>query len=44
MVDPFFANLRDDVEFQAIVKKAQEEKAALRARVREMEERGELQL
>lgn len=44
LVDPFFESLRDDPEFQAIVKEAQEEKAALRAKVREMEERGELDL
>ncbi len=41
---PFFENLRDDPEFKAIVKRAQDEKAALRAQVREMEERGELDL
>ena len=44
LIDPFFERLRDDPEFQAIVKRAQEEKAALRAQVREMEERGELDL
>ena len=33
-----------DPEFKAIVKEAQDEKAALRAQVREMEERGELDL
>jgi len=44
LIDPFFESLRDDPEFQAIVKQAQEEKAALRAQVREMEERGELDL
>ena len=44
LFDPFFESLRDDPDFQAIVKKAQEEKAELRAKVREMEERGELQL
>ena len=44
LIDPFFESLRDDPEFQAIVKKAQEEKAALRAQVREIEERGELDL
>ncbi|MCK5279589.1 MAG: tetratricopeptide repeat protein, partial [Cyclobacteriaceae bacterium] len=37
---PFFENFRDDPEFKAIVKRAQDEKAALRAQVREMEERG----
>ena len=40
-IDPFFENLWDDPEFKAIVKQVQEEKAALRAQVREMEERGE---
>ena len=42
--DPMFENLMDDPEFKAIVKKAQEEKAAIRAQVKEMEERGELDL
>jgi len=41
---PFLKSLRDDPEFKAIVKRAQEEKAALREKVREMEERGELDL
>jgi len=44
LIDPFFESLRDDPEFKAIVKQAQEEKAALREQVREMEERGELTL
>jgi tetratricopeptide (TPR) repeat protein len=44
LIDPFFESLRDDPEFKAIVKQAQDEKAALRAQVREMEERGELTL
>jgi tetratricopeptide (TPR) repeat protein len=44
LIDPFFESLRDDPEFKAIVKQAQEEKAALRAQIREMEERGELTL
>jgi TolB-like protein/class 3 adenylate cyclase/tetratricopeptide (TPR) repeat protein len=44
LIDPFFESLRDDPEFKAIVEQAQEEKAALRAQVREMEERGELTL
>jgi hypothetical protein len=39
-----FENLLDNEEFKAIVKHAQEEKAALRAQVRDMEERGELTL
>ena len=39
-----FESLRDDPEFKAIVEQALEEKAALRAQVREMEERGELDL
>ncbi len=43
-IHPIFESLRDDSEFQAIVKQAQNEKAALRAQVREMEERGELDL
>jgi tetratricopeptide (TPR) repeat protein len=44
LIDPFYKSLRDDPEFQAIVKEAQEEKAALRAQVRDMEKRGELDL
>ena len=44
LIDPFFESLRNDPQFKAIVKQAQEEKAALRAQVREMEERGELTL
>ena len=44
LIDPFFESLRGDPEFKAIVKQAQEEKAALRAQVREMEARGELTL
>ena len=43
-IHPIFENLRDDPEFKAIVKQAQEEKAGIRAQVREMEERGELDL
>ena len=42
--DIMFENLWDNEEFKAIVKHDQEEKAALRAQVREMEERGELNL
>ncbi len=44
LIDPFFESLWDNPQFKAIVKQAQEEKAALRAQVREMEERGELTL
>jgi len=44
LIDPFFESIRDDPKFKAIVKQAQDEKAALRAQVREMEERGELEL
>jgi len=44
LIDPFFESLRDDPEFKAIVKQAQDEKAALRVQVREMEARGELTL
>ena len=42
--EPMFENLWDDPEFKAIVKQAQEEKAAIRAQIIEMEERGELDL
>ena len=41
---PPFKNLINDPEFKAIVKRAQEEKAAIRAQVREFEERGELDI
>jgi hypothetical protein len=44
LIDPFFEKLRDDPEFKAIVKQAQQEKAKLREQVRQMEARGELDL
>jgi len=44
LIDPFFESLRDNPEFKAIVKQAQQEKAELREQVRQMEERGELTL
>jgi tetratricopeptide (TPR) repeat protein len=44
LIDPFFESLRDDPEFKAIVRQAQEEKAALREQVRQMEARGETNL
>jgi uncharacterized protein YllA (UPF0747 family) len=44
LIDPFFESLRDDPQFKAIVKQAQEEKAALREQVRQMEARGEFDL
>ncbi|MCK5466857.1 MAG: hypothetical protein KAI99_00055, partial [Cyclobacteriaceae bacterium] len=44
LIDPFFESLLDDPVFKAIVKQAQDEKAALRIQVREMEKRGELDL
>jgi len=44
LIDPFFESLREDPEFKSIVKQAKEEKAALRAQVRDMEQRGELDL
>ena len=37
-------NLRDNEEFKAIIKRNQNEKAAIRAQIRKMEERGELDL
>ena len=40
LIDPMFESLRDDPEFKAIVQKAQDEKAALRAQVRQMEADG----
>ncbi|MCK5470428.1 MAG: hypothetical protein KAI99_18025, partial [Cyclobacteriaceae bacterium] len=42
--DIMFEKLWDNEEFQAFVKRNQDEKAALRVKVREMEERGELDL
>jgi AraC-like DNA-binding protein/Tfp pilus assembly protein PilF len=42
--DPFFENLRNDSEFLALVRQAQEEKKVFRAEVRAMEEKGEISL
>ncbi|MFC2124723.1 adenylate/guanylate cyclase domain-containing protein [Bacteroidota bacterium] len=44
LIDPTFENLHDDPEFKAIVKRAQDEKAAIRAQVQEMIESGEIDL
>ena len=44
LIDPFFESLRDHPEFKSIVKQVQDEKAELRAQVRQMEVRGELNL
>jgi TolB-like protein/AraC-like DNA-binding protein len=43
-IDPTFETLRDDTEFKAIVQRAQEKKAELRAQVRELLEKGEIDL
>jgi TolB-like protein len=43
-IDPTFENLHNDPEFKAIIKRAQDEKAAIRAQVREIEESGEIDL
>jgi len=43
-IHPIFENLRDDPEFKAIVKRAQDEKAVIRARVQEMIDSGEIDL
>ena len=43
-IHPIFENLWSDPKFKAIVKKSQDEKAAIRAQIREMEESGELDL
>jgi hypothetical protein len=43
-VFPGFDNLRNDPEFKAIVKRIEDEKASLRAQVKEMELRGEISL
>jgi hypothetical protein len=44
LIDPFFESLWNDPEFKSFIKQAQDERAALREQVREMEERGELEL
>jgi len=44
LIDPFFENLWNDPEFKSIIKQAQDEKAVIRAQVREMVERGALDL
>jgi TolB-like protein/AraC-like DNA-binding protein/Tfp pilus assembly protein PilF len=41
---PGFDNLRNDPEFKAIVKRIEDQRAATRAKVREMEQSGELHL
>ena len=43
-VSPIYKNYWDDPEFEALVKKAQDEKAAIRAQVQEMVDRGEIDL
>ena len=43
-IHPIFENLRDNPEFKAIVKRAQQEKAAERAQIQEMIESGEIDL
>jgi len=43
-IDPIFESLWDDPKFKALIKRAQDEKAAIRAQIREMEERGEIDL
>jgi len=42
--NPMFETLRNDPEFKAIVKKVQEEKAAIRMQIKEMENTGKLDL
>jgi TolB-like protein/TPR repeat protein len=44
VIDPTFENLWDDPRFKAIVKRAQDEKAAIRAQVQEMVDKGEIDL
>ncbi len=44
LTDPVFKSLWDDPKFKALVKRAQEEKDAIRAKFIEMEERGEIDL
>jgi TolB-like protein/Tfp pilus assembly protein PilF len=43
-VNPLFENLWNDPEFKALVKRAQDEKAAIRAQVQEMIDNGEIDL
>jgi tetratricopeptide (TPR) repeat protein len=43
-ISPAFESLRDDPEFKGILQRAQDEKAVIRGQIREMEERGELDL
>ena len=43
-VQPIFENLRDDQDFKVIVKRAQDEKAAIRAQIQEMIDKGEIDL
>ena len=43
-VQPIFENLRDDQDFKVIVKRAQDEKAAIRAQIKEMIDKGEIDL
>ena len=43
-IDPTFENLQNNPKFQAIVKRAQSEKAAIRVQIREAEKRGEIDL
>ena len=43
-IDPIFENLWKDPEFKTIVKRAQDKKAAIRAQMQEMIERGEIDL
>jgi tetratricopeptide (TPR) repeat protein len=43
-IDPIFENLWEDPEFKTIVKQAQDKKTAIRTLLREMEERGEIDL
>ena len=42
--NPMFETLRNGPEFKAIVKKVQEEKAAIRMQIKEMENTGKLDL
>lgn len=44
LIDSLSESFRDDPEFKVIVKQAQQEKAAIREQVRQMEVRGELTL
>jgi hypothetical protein len=44
MIGPLFESLKNDPEFIKIYQRAQKEKAEIRAKIREAEQRGEIDL